>query len=269
MRVVSWNVNGLRAMHRKGHWSDIFALKPDILCLQEIKAEEDQLPDEVREVLGFHAFFNSSQTRKGYAGTAIYSKRKPLSVSYGFSDAITEKHSLLTDGYGEPNREGRIITIELPEVYIVNVYTPNTKDDLSRLELRYKHWDPAFLEHCVTLQNKKPVIVCGDLNVAHKPIDLARPKENEGNKGFTIEEREGLDNMVAEGFTDTLRMFFMNTEALYTWWSPWGSARERNVGWRIDYILASEQLEDSIEHADIHPNIFGSDHCPVSANFTI
>ena len=269
MKIVSWNVNGLRAVHRKGNWSDVFALKPDVLCLQEIKAQKEQLPDDVQEVAGFHAYFNSSQTKKGYAGTALYSKRKPLNVSYGLPDDITEKHSLLTDGYGEPNREGRVITAEFPEVFVVTVYTPNAKDDLSRLELRHKHWDPAFLEYCVTLQNKKPVIFCGDLNVAHMPIDLARPKENEGNKGFTKEEREGVDNMVEEGFIDTLRMFFAETADLYTWWSPWGGARERNVGWRIDYVFVSEQLEDAVEHADIHPDVYGSDHCPVSADIQI
>lgn len=269
MRIVSWNVNGLRAIHRKGHWGDIFTLKPDILCLQEVKAEKEQLPEEVQNVDGFHAFFNPSRTRKGYGGTAIYTKRKPLNVSYGLPDDITEKHDLVTDGYGEPNREGRVTTIEFPEFFVVNVYTPNAKDDLSRLELRHKYWDPAFREYCVTLQSRKPVVICGDLNVAHTEIDLARPKENEGNKGFTQEEREGLDNLVAEGFIDTLRVFFPSTSELYTWWSPWSGARERNVGWRIDYVLASEQLEDVLEHADIHPDIYGSDHCPASADFDL
>lgn len=268
MKIVSWNVNGLRAVHRKGHWSDAFALTPDVLCLQEIKAQEEQLPDDVRETPGFHAFFNSSQTKKGYSGTALYSKRKPLSVSYDLPADITAKHSLSSDAYGESNREGRVITAEFPEVYVVTVYTPNTKDDLSRLELRHKHWDPAFLEYCVTLQSKKPVVFCGDLNVAHQAIDLARPKENDGKKGFTHEEREGIDNMIDEGFIDTLRMF-TDAPDQYTWWSPWGSARERNVGWRIDYIFAGEQLEDVVADAAIHPEIHGSDHCPVSAVFTI
>lgn len=268
MRIVSWNVNGLRAVHRKNNWKDIFALSPDVLCLQEIKAEKEQLPEEVQEVSGFHSFFNSSQTKRGYSGTALYSKRKPLDVSYDIPADITEKHDLNADNYGEVNREGRVITAEFPEAFVVTVYTPNAKDDLSRLSLRHKHWDPAFLEYCVTLQNKKPVIFCGDLNVAHKPVDLARPKANEGNKGFTLEEREGVDNMLEEGFVDTLRTFTEDAEQ-YTWWSPWGGARERNVGWRIDYVFASEQLDETLESAAIHPDVFGSDHCPVSADFNL
>jgi len=268
MRIVSWNVNGLRAVHRKGHWGDVFTLKPDILCLQEIKAQEDQLPDDVLHVQGFHSVFNPSQTKKGYSGTALYSKREPLSVSYGIANEITEKHNLNHDHHGESNREGRVITAEFPEFFVVTVYTPNTKDDLSRLELRHKEWDPAFLEHCVTLQSKKPVVVCGDFNVAHTPLDLARPKENEGNKGFTAEEREGIDNFIEEGFIDSFRMFFKES-GHYTWWSPWGGARSRNVGWRIDYVFVSEELEDAVQHASIHEDIFGSDHCPVSVDLEV
>ena len=268
MKIVSWNVNGLRALHRKGNWGDAFALSPDVLCLQEIKAHEDQLPEDVLNKSGFHAFFNPSQTKRGYSGTALYSKRKPLDVSYGLPVAITEKHQLFTDGYGEANREGRVITAEFPEFFVVTVYTPNVRDDLSRLPLRYQHWDPAFLEYCVTLQKKKPVVFCGDLNVAHTPLDLARPKENEGRKGFTKEEREGIDNMITEGFTDTFRMFFEG-DGHYTWWSPWGGARTRNVGWRLDYIFVGEQLEGSVESAAIHPNVFGSDHCPVSVDLVL
>lgn len=268
MKVVSWNINGLRALHRKGHWGDAFRLAPDVLCLQEIKAHVDQLPDDVRNVSGFHAFFNSSEIKNGYSGTALYSKRKPLDVSYGIPQAITEKHSLSSDTYGESNREGRVITAEFPECFVVTVYTPNTKEDLSRLELRHKHWDPAFLEYCVTLQSKKPVVMCGDLNVAHTEIDLARPKENEGKKGFTNEEREGIDNLIEEGFVDTLRVFSDAPDA-YTWWSPWGGARERNVGWRIDYVFVSEELEDNLVDAAVHQDIHGSDHCPVSATLQI
>lgn len=263
MKIVSWNVNGLRAVHRKENFKDVFALSPDVLCLQEIKATAEQLPDEVRNVPGFHSFFNSSQTKKGYSGTALYSKQKPLSVSYDIPEAITEKHGLNTDNYGEANREGRVLTAEFPELYVVTVYTPNSKDDLSRVALRQKHWDPAFLEYCVTLQNRKPVVFCGDLNVAHAEIDLARPKENEGKKGFTLEEREGFNHMLEEGFIDTFREIHTEAER-YSWWSAWGGARERNVGWRIDYVLAGEQLHDSIIDADIHENIYGSDHCPVS-----
>lgn len=268
MRIVSWNVNGLRAVHRKGNWKDVFALKPDVLCLQEIKAEKEQLPEDVQEVSGYHSFFNSSQTKKGYAGTAVYSKRKPLHVSFDIPTDITAKHNLDADVYGEVNREGRMITVEFPEMFVVTVYTPNAKEDLSRLKLRHEQWDPAFLDYCVTLQNKKPVIFCGDLNVAHKAIDLACPNEWEGTHGFTNEEREGADNMIEEGFIDTLRMFNTSGEH-YSWWSPWGGARERNVGWRIDYVFASEQLEDVVENATIHPEVLGSDHCPVSVDLNL
>jgi len=268
MRIVSWNVNGLRALHRDGRWGDVFTLTPDILCLQETKAQKEQLPDDVQEVAGFHSFFNSSETKKGYSGTAIFSKRKPLSVVYDIPDAIANKHNLSKDAYGEPNSEGRVIAVEFPELYVVTVYTPNAKDDLSRVELRHTQWDPAFLEYCVELQNKKPVVFCGDLNVAHMPIDLARPQENEGKKGFTREEREGIDNMLDEGFIDTFRVFNNETNQ-YTWWSPWGGARERNVGWRIDYVFAGDQLEEALESAAIHPTVFGSDHCPVSADFKL
>jgi len=263
MRIVSWNVNGVRAVVRKENWNDIFKLKPDILFLQEIKAEKEQLPDEAQNVSGYHSFFNSSKTKKGYSGTALYSKREPISVSYELPEDIAAKYNLNTDDYGEPNREGRVITAEFPEFFAVTSYTPNSKEDLSRLELRHDRWDPAFLEHCVTLQNKKPVIFCGDLNVAHKEIDLARPKENEGKKGFTKEEREGVDNMLEEGFVDSLRIQD-SSEDRYTWWSPWGGARERNVGWRIDYVFVSDQLEDNVVNAQVHPEVYGSDHCPVS-----
>lgn len=268
MRIVSWNVNGLRAVHRKGHWQDVFALSPDVLCIQETKATKDQLPDAAREVHGYHGFFNSSQMRKGYSGTALYTKQKPLAVSYDIPEHITQKHGAAQDAYGEANREGRVITAEFAEYYVVTVYTPNTKDDLSRLALRHTHWDPAFLEHCVTLQETKPVIFCGDLNVAHTALDLARPKENEGKKGFTQEEREGIDAMLEDGFVDTLRLF-AEGNGHYTWWSPWGGARERNVGWRIDYVFVSDALADAVTHAAVHPDIHGSDHCPVSADIDV
>lgn len=269
MKIVSWNVNGLRAVHRKHAFNEVFALSPDIVCIQETKATEEQLPDEVRTVAGYYSFFNSAQDKKGYSGTAIYSKQKPLSVSYNLPEAITKAHGFIDDGYGEPNREGRVITAEFGEYYVVTVYTPNSKEDLSRLALRHQQWDPAFLEYCVTLQNEKPVIFCGDFNVAHEPLDLARPKENEGKKGYTTEEREAVDNMLAEGFVDTLRVLHGDTPELYTWWSPWGGARERNVGWRLDYIFVSDALEDALHDAAIHRDILGSDHCPVSAQLTL
>lgn len=269
MKLISWNVNGIRAVHRKGHWGDIFALSPDVLCIQETKAHIEQLPEDVRHVEGYHTYFNSAQHKKGYSGTALYTKQKPIRVTFDLPESSAKAHGVSDDGYGDPNAEGRVITAEFPEYFVVTVYTPNAKDDLSRMALRHTQWDPAFLAHCVTLQNQKPVIFCGDLNVAHTPLDLARPKENEGNKGFTAEEREGADNIVEEGFTDTLRAFYPETPNLYTWWSPWGGARERNVGWRLDYIFASEALEDALEDAQVHPEVYGSDHCPVSATFAL
>jgi exodeoxyribonuclease-3 len=265
MRIVSWNVNGIRAVDRKGLFTPMIReLRPDILCVQETKAQQHQSPIDLPD---YEEFWNSAE-RKGYSGTAIFTKRKAVSVSYNLPEDVTKTHSLRSDAYGEANREGRVITVEFPEVFVVTVYTPNTKDDLSRLELRHKHWDPAFLEYCVTLQRKKPLIVCGDLNVAHKEIDLARPQENEGNKGFTKEEREGIDNMIAEGFVDTFRIFEKGG-GYYTWWSPWGGARERNVGWRIDYIFVSETIEDYVQSAAIHPDVLGSDHCPVSTDIDL
>ena len=268
MKIVSWNVNGIRAVHRKEHFKDVFALSPDVLCIQETKAHPDQLDASITDIVGYHSFFNPSQTKKGYSGTAIYTKQKPLRVSLDIPQEITEKHELDTDAYGEANREGRVIAVEFPELYVVTVYTPNAKDDLSRVPLRHQHWDPAFLEYCVTLQNMKPVVFCGDLNVAHTDKDLARPKENTGKKGCTLEERAGFDNMLEEGFVDTFRTFHPDTQR-YSWWSAWGGARERNVGWRIDYVLASQELEDALVHADIHEDIYGSDHCPVSLEVTI
>ncbi len=176
---------------------------------------------------------------------------------------IAKKYGLASDGYGDPNEEGRIIAADMHDFYVVSVYTPNAKDDLSRLSLRHKSWDPAFLEYMKRLEEDKPVIFCGDLNVAHTPDDLARPKENEGKKGFTIEEREGIDNILSAGFVDTFRLFTKGNEH-YTWWAPWGNARERNVGWRIDYIFASTALAKLVNKGEIHPDVFGSDHCPVS-----
>ena len=242
----------------------IRTLRPDVLCLQETKAQQHQSPIDLPD---YEEFWNSAE-KKGYSGTAIFTKRTPLSVSYDLPGEITKAHSLSSDAYGKVNSEGRVLTLELPEVYIVNVYTPNAKDDLSRLELRHKHWDPAFLEYCVTLQSRKPVIACGDFNVAHTELDLARPKENEGNKGFTKEEREGIDNLLHEGFVDTFRVFEKGG-GHYTWWSPWSGARDRNVGWRIDYIFVSEQLEYALEAAAIHSDILGSDHCPISADLRL
>jgi exodeoxyribonuclease-3 len=234
--------------------------KPDILCLQETKAEESQSPVELPD---YEEFWSSAKNKKGYSGTAIFTKITPNDVIFGMPEDIAEKYGLAGDGYGDPNEEGRIIAADMHDFYVVSVYTPNAKDDLSRLPLRHKHWDPAFLEYMKRLEKEKPVIFCGDLNVAHTADDLARPKENEGKKGFTKEEREGIDNVISAGFVDTFRLFTKGNEH-YSWWAPWGDARGRNVGWRIDYIFASKALAKIVKKAEILPEVLGSDHCPVS-----
>jgi len=256
MKIISWNVNGIRAVERKGLFAPfIKKYQPDILCLQETKAEQAQSPIDMPD---YEEFWNSA-SRKGYSGTAIFTKEKPLSVA----NNIPKKFKLKGDKYGDPNIEGRVITAEFKNFYVVSVYTPNAKDDLSRIPLRYKQWDPAFLAYIKELEKNKPVIFCGDLNVAHTPDDLARPKENVGNKGFTNEEREGIQNIIDAGFIDTFRMFTQGN-GHYTWWSHFANARERNIGWRIDYIFVSAKLKNKIKSAKILPEVMGSDHCPVS-----
>jgi exodeoxyribonuclease III len=260
MKLYSWNVNGIRAVVKKGLFAPFIEKhQPDILCLQETKAEQGQA---VIDLEGYEEYWNSAE-KKGYSGTAIFTKVKPLTVINGFADEIGKKYGLENDGYGDPTREGRVITAEFDKFYVVTVYTPNAKDDLSRVKLRHKQWDPAFLEHVLALEKNKPVLFSGDLNVAHTPDDLARPKENEGKKGFTTEEREGFDNFVKAGFVDTFRMF-TEGNGHYTWWTHWANARARNVGWRIDYWMASKSLAPKIKKAQIHADIMGSDHCPVS-----
>jgi exodeoxyribonuclease-3 len=259
MKIISWNVNGIRAVIKKGLFLPfVEKYQPDILCLQETKAEKSQIVIDLPE---YKEYWNSA-LKKGYSGTAIFSKIEPLSVVNGFSEKIVNKFKLERDEYGDPMTEGRVITAEYKDFYLVNVYTPNAKDDLSRIPLRYKHWDPAFLAHCKELEGKKPVIFCGDLNVAHTPDDLARPKENEGLKGFTKEEREGFQNFVDAGFVDSFRLFNKGN-GFYTWWSNWANSRERNIGWRIDYILVSESIKNKIISAQILKDVYGSDHCPV------
>jgi exodeoxyribonuclease III len=263
MKIISWNVNGIRAVHKKGLFVPfIEKYKPDILCLQETKAERHQSELDLKD---YEECWNSA-TRKGYSGTAIFTKKnsklKPLSVILNIPEKIAKRYKIVDDGYGDPNTEGRVIAIEYKDFYVVTVYTPNAKDDLSRLPLRHKNWDPAFLEYVKELEKKKSVIFCGDLNVAHTPDDLARPKENIGVKGFTDEEREGIDNIIAAKFIDTFRMFIKGN-GHYTWWSHFANARARNVGWRIDYIFVSGKLEKKIKKAEILPEVFGSDHCPV------
>lgn len=265
MKLYSWNVNGIRSVINKGAFQTFMAEhQPDILCLQETKAKQGQA--EI-DLAGYEEYWNSAE-RAGYSGTAIFSKVKPLQVINGFVDAIAKKYDLL-DGYGDPTREGRVISAEFEKFWVVTVYTPNAKRDLSRLTLRHNKWDTAFLEHVSHLQESKPVLMSGDFNVAHKEIDLARPKDNLKNAGFTPEEREGMDNIIAAGFVDTFRLLHPDQAGAYTWWTAWSQARERNVGWRIDYWLASASLKNSIKSAAIHPDVMGSDHCPVSIELDI
>lgn len=261
MRIVSWNVNGIRSVHKKNLFLPMIeTLKPDILCLQETKAEQGQSPIDLRD---YEEYWNSAE-KKGYSGTAIFTRVKPKSVQLDFTKEIIEKYELI-DGYGNLTNEGRVITAEFDDFYVVNCYTPNAKGDLSRLPMREKHWDPAFLEHCVSLKKVKPVIFCGDLNVAHTEDDLARPKDNEGEHGFTKEERQGVEKMIAAGFVDTFRLFTKGN-GHYSWWTAWRQARERNVGWRIDYVFVDERLVPRVKKAEIHADVLGSDHCPVSVD---
>jgi exodeoxyribonuclease-3 len=263
--LYSWNVNGIRAVVRKDAFAPfIKKSEPDILCLQETKAVQGQAEIDLPE---YEEYWNSAE-KKGYSGTAIFTKHKPLSVINGFPDEFAKKYNFIDHATRDAAGEGRVIAAEYDKFYIVTVYTPNAKDDLSRVPLRHKHWDPAFLAYCKQLEKKKPVIFCGDLNVAHTPDDLARPKPNEGKKGFTLEEREGFQNFLDAGFVDTLRLF-KKGNGHYTWWSHWGNARENNVGWRIDYFLVSASLKDKVVAADIHKDVLGSDHCPISVTLDI
>lgn len=260
MKIYSWNVNGLRAVLNKGHFQAFIAKhKPDILCLQETKAERSQV---VVDLPDYEEHWNSAG-KKGYAGTAIFTRKKPLTVTNGFPKAFGKKYAFVDDEGRDCTDEGRVITAEFAKYYVVTVYTPNAKDDLSRLPLRQSHWDPAFLAHCKKLERKKPVIFCGDLNVAHTELDLANPKSNKGRKGFTVEERAGFQAFLDAGFVDTLRLF-REGNGHYTWWSQFANARARNVGWRIDYVLVSASLRKAVKAADIHADVMGSDHCPVS-----
>lgn len=245
-------------MHRKGLFVPfIQKYQPDILCLNETKAEEHQSEVDLPE---YEEFWNSAE-KKGYSGTAIFTKTKPISIVLDIPEKIAKKY-VLKDKYGDLNKEGRVIAAEFKNFYIVSVYTPNAKPDLSRLEMRYKHWDPAFLAYVKELEKSKPVIFCGDLNVAHTPEDLTNPKANEGEHGYTKEEREGIDKIISAGFVDTFRMF-EKSGGHYTWWSNWSNARARNVGWRIDYFFVSEKLKSKIKKAQILPEVMGSDHCPI------
>jgi exodeoxyribonuclease III len=260
MKLYSWNVNGIRAVHKKGLFESFLkAHRPDVLCLQETKAERGQIEIEVP---GYREFWNSA-AKKGYSGTAIFCRQEPLGVTNGFPRDFARRYRFADELERDSADEGRLISAEFEDFHLVTVYTPNAKDDLSRLRLRHEHWDPAFLAYCRQLEKKKPVIFCGDLNVAHTELDLANPKPNRGKKGFTNEEREGFQNFLDAGFVDTFRLFEKGN-GHYSWWSHFSNARARNVGWRIDYFLVSAALRERVAAARIHADVMGSDHCPVS-----
>lgn len=270
VQLFSWNVNGIRAVSKKGSLKEFFDRHdPDIFCLQETKANEEQIKAEVEisERFAKHICYYASAEKKGYSGTAILSKDEPLSVVIDIPQNIAKKYEL-ADKFGDANKEGRILVAEFPAFYVSTMYTPNVKNTLERMELRV-NWDKAALEYMQELEKKKPVLFCGDLNVAHNEIDLARPKQNVGKAGFTTQEREGIQAIVDHGFVDSYR--YLNPDALdiYTWWSARGGAREKNVGWRIDYWMSSEKLKDSIINAEVHADIYGSDHCPISVTVAI
>ncbi|MCQ2128404.1 MAG: exodeoxyribonuclease III [Bacteroidaceae bacterium] len=245
MKLISWNVNGLRAVANKG-FAEIFdSLDADFFCLQETKMQAGQLD---LPFLGYQSYWNYAE-KKGYSGTAIYTKHTPLSVSYGI-------------GIEEHDKEGRVITLEMDEFYLVCCYTPNSQEELKRLDYRME-WEDAFREYLLDLDKKKPVVLCGDLNVAHQEIDLKNPKTNHRNAGFTDEERGKMTTLLSSGFIDTFRYFYPDKTDVYSWWSYRFHAREKNTGWRIDYFIVSERLKDKLQGASIHTEVFGSDHCPV------
>lgn len=260
VKIYSWNVNGIRAVLKKELFLSFVAKEnPDILCLQETKAKQGQAEIDLP---AYKEYWHSAE-KPGYSGTAIFSKTAALRVVNGLPREIIDAYRVTGDTYGDPNVEGRVIAAEYEKFWVVTVYTPNAKDDLGRLSLRHKQWDPAFLAYCKQLEQTKPVIFCGDLNVAHTELDLANPKPNRGKKGFTDEERAGFQAFLDAGFTDTFRLF-TEGNGHYTWWSHFANARSRNVGWRIDYVLVSPALRAHVTHANIHPSVLGSDHCPVS-----
>lgn len=245
MKLISWNVNGIRACMGKGFMDYFKQVDADIFCIQESKVQEGQVTLELE---GYHQYWNYAE-KKGYSGTAIFTKKEPISVSYGI-------------GIEEHDHEGRVITAEFEEFYMVTVYTPNSQDELKRLDYRME-WEDAFLTYLKGLETKKPVIFCGDLNVAHKEIDLKNPKTNRKNAGFSDEERAKMTAVQKAGFVDTFRYFYPDLEGVYSWWSYRFSARAKNAGWRIDYFLVSEALKSRLQDAAIHTEVLGSDHCPV------
>ena len=258
MKIVSWNVNGLRAVLKKGDLQNfVQEYKPDILCLQETKAKQGQAEVDFPQ---YEEIWNSAE-RAGYSGTAIFTAVKPLSINYGLPEEISAQFDF-NDVYGDVLSEGRVLTCEFEDFYLVNTYVPNAKGDLSRLELREKIWDPALLKYLQKLDAVKPVLCCGDFNVAHEEMDLARPKENRGNAGFTDEERAGMDKYLAGGFVDSFRTLHPE-EVRYSWWSYRMRAREKGIGWRIDYFLVSERFMKDVADVRILDDVMGSDHCPV------
>lgn len=245
MKLISWNVNGIRACVTKGFVDYFNQADADIFCIQESKMQEGQLE---LELPGYHQYWNYAQ-KKGYSGTAIFTKEEPLQVSYGM-------------GIQEHDQEGRVITLEYDKFILVTVYTPNSQNELARLPYRME-WEDAFRAYLKKLEEKKPVVVCGDMNVAHREIDLKNPKTNHKNAGFTDEERGKFSQLLDAGFIDTFRYFYPDQEGIYSWWSYRFSARAKNAGWRIDYFLASQSLQENLKDASIHTDIMGSDHCPV------
>lgn len=245
MKLISWNVNGLRACMEKGFMDFFNQVDADVFCIQESKLQAGQIE---LGLPGYHQYWNYAE-KKGYSGTALFCKEEPLGVTYGI-------------GIEEHDKEGRVITAEFADFYVVTVYTPNSKRELERLSYRME-WEAAFLAYLKGLEQKKPVIFCGDLNVAHKEIDLKNPKSNHHNAGFTDEERACFDTLLENGFVDTFRYFYPDREGIYSWWSYMFKAREKNAGWRIDYFVVSESLKDRLSGAAIHTEVMGSDHCPV------
>ena len=251
MKLISWNVNGIRACINKGFKDFFNEIDSDIFCIQETKCQKDQIDLEFK---GYTSYWNSAE-KKGYSGTAIFTKQKPISVTYGI-------------GIEEHDKEGRVITLEFEKFYMINIYTPNSKRELERLEYR-QIWEDEIRKYMLKLNENKPVIMCGDLNVAHKEIDLKNPKTNRHNAGFTDEERNKMTELLDAGFVDTFRVLYPDKENAYSWWSYMGHAREKNVGWRIDYFIVSKSIENCIKEAKIHSEIFGSDHCPVELEIDI
>ena len=274
IRLFSWNVNGLRAVLKKQAIQNFLSVEnPDFCCFQEVKAKPEQVKKEILDTpLENYQLHWNSAVRPGYSGTMtiaktnlpILSTETNLSEYFKSPDFDQAKSELLeNDGFGSPFSEGRVLTLETENFYLVNVYTPNSKTDLSRLKLRHELWDPLFLAYLKHLEKTKPVVVCGDFNAAHQEIDLARPKQNTKNAGFTIEERQGISEILKQDFIDTFRSLNPDSNR-YTWWSHWGKARENNIGWRIDYFFISKSLEKNLEAAEIYETILGSDHCPIS-----